>query len=75
MSFSADGAQLAYNRVFREFRTWKRYRGGMADDVWLYDFKSKTTTNLTNNPALRTSFPCGRATRFTSRRTGTSPAG
>lgn len=51
-SFSADGQQLVYNRVFREFRTWKRYRGGMADDVWLYDFKTKSTTNLTNNEAL-----------------------
>jgi tricorn protease len=51
-SYSADGQQLVYNRVFREFRTWKRYRGGMADDVWLYDFKTKATTNLTNNPAL-----------------------
>ena len=51
-SYSPDGSQLAYNRVFREFRTWKRYRGGMADDVWLYDFKTKATTNLTNNPAL-----------------------
>ncbi len=51
-SYSADGQQLVYNRVFREFRTWKRYRGGMADDVWLYDFRTKATTNLTNNPAL-----------------------
>ena len=51
-SYSPDGSRLAYNRVFREFRTWKRYRGGMADDVWLYDFESKTTANLTNNPAL-----------------------
>ncbi len=51
-SFSPDGSQIAYNRIFREFRTWKRYRGGMADDVWLYDFKTKVTTNLTNNPAL-----------------------
>ena len=34
-SFSPDGTKLAYNRVFREFRTWKRYRGGMADDVWI----------------------------------------
>lgn len=50
-SFSPDGSQLVYNRVFREFRTWKRYRGGMADDVWLYDFAAKTTTNLTNDPA------------------------
>ncbi len=51
-SYSPDGQRLAYNRVFREFRTWKRYRGGMADDVWLYDFKTKATTDLTNNPAL-----------------------
>ncbi len=50
-AFSPDGTQLVYNRVFREFRTWKRYRGGQADDVWLHDFRSKTTTNLTNNPA------------------------
>ncbi len=50
-SFSQDGKKLAYNRVFREFRTWKRYRGGQADDIWIYDFEAKTTRNLTNNPA------------------------
>lgn len=50
-SFSPDDSKLAYNRVFREFRTWKRYRGGMADDIWIYDFKSKKTENITNNPA------------------------
>ncbi len=50
-SFSPDGRQLAYNRVFREFRTWKRYRGGQADDLWIYDFEKKTVTNITNDPA------------------------
>jgi len=50
-SYSADGAQLAYNRVFREFRTWKYYRGGMADDIWIHDFSAKTTKNITNHPA------------------------
>ena len=50
-SFSPDGTQFVYNRVFREFRTWKRYRGGQADEVWLHDFSTRTTTNLTNNPA------------------------
>ena len=50
-SFSPDGSQLAYNRVFREFRTWKRYRGGQADEIWLYDFKSKETKRLTSDPA------------------------
>ncbi len=46
-SFSPDDSKLVYNRVFREFRTWKRYRGGMADDLWLYDFATKTTEQLT----------------------------
>jgi tricorn protease len=50
-SYSPDDSKLAYNRVFREFRTWKRYRGGMADDVWIHDFTTKKTENLTANPA------------------------
>ncbi len=50
-SFSPDDSKLAFNRIFREFRTWKRYRGGMADDIWIYDFASKKTENITANPA------------------------
>src|SRR5467141_1183879 len=50
-SFSPDDSKMAFNRVFREFRTWKHYRGGMADDIWIYDNKTATTENLTNNPA------------------------
>ncbi|MGA2297960.1 MAG: protease, partial [FCB group bacterium] len=50
-SLSPDGTKMAYNRVFREFRTWKRYRGGQADDIWIYDFKTKKIENITNNPA------------------------
>lgn len=50
-SFSPDDKKLAYNRVFREFRTWKRYRGGMADDIWIYDFETKKIENITNNKA------------------------
>ena len=51
VSFSPDDTKMAYNRVFREFRTWKHYRGGMADDIWIFDFKTGQTENLTNNPA------------------------
>jgi len=51
VSFSPDDSKMAFNRVFREFRTWKHYRGGMADDVWIYDLKTGATENLTNNPA------------------------
>ena len=51
VSFSPDDSKMAFNRVFREFRTWKHYRGGMADDIWIYDFKTGSTENLTNNPS------------------------
>jgi tricorn protease len=51
MSFSPDDTKMAYNRIFREFRTWKRYRGGMADDIWIFDFKTGALEDITNNPA------------------------
>lgn len=50
-SYSPDGKKLAYNRVFREFRTWKRYKGGMSDDVWVHDFDTKETKKITDDPA------------------------
>jgi tricorn protease len=50
-SYSPDGKKLAYNRVMREFRTWKYYKGGMADDIWIYDPASKSVQNITNNDA------------------------
>jgi tricorn protease len=50
-SYSPDDSKLVYNRIFREFRTWKRYRGGMTDDIWTYDFATKKTENITNNDA------------------------
>lgn len=50
-SYSPDGKRLAYNRTMREFRTWKYYKGGMADDVWIYDPAKKSVENITNNVA------------------------
>ena len=35
----------------REFRNWKYYRGGMADDIWIYDPAAKKVENITNNIA------------------------
>jgi len=51
ISYSPDDRKIAYNRIFREFRTWKQYRGGMADDVWVFDPAAGTTENITNHPA------------------------
>ncbi len=49
--FAPDGKKIAYNRVFREFRTWKYYKGGMADDIWIYDPENKKIENITDNVA------------------------
>jgi tricorn protease len=48
MSYNADGTKIAYNRIFRNFRTWKHYYGGLAQNVWLYDFKTKKATQITH---------------------------
>ncbi|MCK4547276.1 MAG: PD40 domain-containing protein [Candidatus Eisenbacteria sp.] len=50
-SFSPDGKRLAYNRVMRDFRTWKRYRGGMAQDIWIWDFGAHSIEQITTDPA------------------------
>ncbi len=49
-SFSPDGSKLAFTRVTTEERTWKRYRGGLAPDLWLFDFATGTERKLTDFP-------------------------
>lgn len=50
-SFSPDAKFLAFNKIFREFRTWKYYKGGMADDIWIYDFKNQKASKIFENDA------------------------
>jgi tricorn protease len=38
-SFSADGNKIVYVRKGSEEYNWKRYKGGMYTDIWMYDFK------------------------------------
>ncbi len=35
----------------QDFRNWKRYRGGWAPDLWLFDLQTLQSRNITNNPA------------------------
>lgn len=49
-TYNAEGTKLAFNLVFREFRTWKYYQGGMADDIRIYDFENETVKQITDNP-------------------------
>ena len=35
--FSPDGKRIVYSPLFRDFRTWKRYEGGWAQDLFVFD--------------------------------------
>ncbi len=55
-ALSPDGRTLAYTPKSRDFRTWKRYRGGLAPDIWLFDLEKLSARNVTDTPANE-SFP------------------
>lgn len=44
---SPDGQWLAYTPHSRDHRTWKRYRGGMATDIWLFHLTNHTAKRIT----------------------------
>jgi len=47
-TLSPDGKRIAFTLRFREFRTWKRYKGGNAQDIWVYDLTNDTSERITN---------------------------
>ncbi len=48
---SPDGKKLAYTTLSTEFRTWKRYRGGMAPDIILFDLEKHTSEKIAPSDA------------------------
>jgi tricorn protease len=54
-TFAPDGHTIAYNRIFRNFRTWKRYNGGLAQQVFTYDFNSRALNQITTWSGTNTS--------------------
>jgi len=48
--FSPDGQRIVYAPLFRDFRTWKRYEGGWAPDLFVFDPDSGKAENVTNHP-------------------------
>lgn len=50
-AYSPDGQTLAYMPQSQDFRTWKRYRGGWASDIWTFDLKTMASANLTKHDA------------------------
>ena len=55
MSYSPDGRQIAYTRIFQDFRTWKRYDGGLAQNIDIYDFQTKQLKHVTDWVGTETS--------------------
>lgn len=45
---SPDGKKFVYTPIAREFRTWKRYRGGRAQDVWIFDLEKIKAEQITH---------------------------
>jgi len=69
-SFNADGTKVAYNRIFRNFRTWKRYTGGLAQDIYIYDIKNNVFEEKIPHTDYTDTFPMwhGNTVYFTSDR-------
>lgn len=54
-TYAPDGHTIAYNRIFRNFRTWKRYNGGLAQQVFTYDFDTHKSEQVTHWSGTNTS--------------------
>ena len=50
-TYSPQGHQIAYTDKSRLARTWKRYRGGMAPDVILFDLNDMQSEFVMETPA------------------------
>ena len=46
---SADGRRVAYSPLFRDFRAWKRYQGGWAQDLYIFDRDSGSARRITDH--------------------------
>lgn len=69
---SPDGTQVVYSPLTRDFRSWKRYQGGWAQDLWTFDLATYETRRVTQDPRTdRDPMWIGDTVYFASDRTGT----
>ena len=47
---SPDGKKLVYSPLFRDFRHWKRYEGGWAQYLLIYDRETKDFSEIPTTP-------------------------
>jgi len=50
--FSPDGKRMVYSPLARDFRTWKRYEGGWAQDLYVFDLATSAVSPVSHS--LRT---------------------
>lgn len=69
---SPGGNRIVYTPLFRDFRTWKRYEGGWAQDLYIFDLGDFSTVQVTDHPRSdRDPMWIGDTIYFTSDRDGT----
>jgi tricorn protease len=47
---SPDGSMVVYSPLVRDFRTWKRYAGGWAQELYIFDLETYETEQVTDHP-------------------------
>jgi tricorn protease len=70
--YSPDGTRVVYSPIFRDFRPEKRYGGGMANDLFVYDTRTNDAKRIIDDPRSdRDPMWIGGAVYFNSDRDGT----
>ncbi|MEM8678024.1 MAG: S41 family peptidase [Planctomycetota bacterium] len=70
--YSPDGRQVVFSPLVRDFRTWKRYEGGWAQDLYTFDLDSYDFKQITSDKRSdRDPMWIGSKIYFTSDRDGT----
>ena len=70
-SFSPDGSKMVYSPRFRDFRPEKRYGGGQANKLYIYDLKTNDAQLISDNPrAARDAMWIGDAIYYNSDKDG-----
>ncbi len=70
--YSPDGTRVVYSPLFRDFRPEKRYGGGMANDLFIFDLATHDARRIVDHARSdRDPMWIGNAIYFTSDRNGT----
>jgi tricorn protease len=69
--FSPDGKKIVYSPLWRDFRSEKRYQGGWANDLYIFDLERPALLQVTSDPRTdRDPMWIGDSIYFNSDRTG-----